>query len=118
MGDSLKKLVAIVLAASGLLAMTACTPQLSTSETCVELRAITKGMPDDPSDEETKAALKDMEKLAGRASDTLKGTIQDVAFANLERMKPAGEQDTAKIDEAQKRIAAKADTMEAACGEL
>lgn len=98
--------------------MTGCTPQLSTSETCVELRAITKGMPDSPSDEETKAALEEMQKLAGRASDTLKGTIQDVAFANLERMKPESEQDTTKIDEAQERIEAKADTMEAACGDL
>lgn len=114
----MKKFVALVLAASGLFVITGCAPQLSTSETCVELRAITKGMPESPSDEETKAALKEMEKLAGRASDTLKGTIQDVAFANLERMKPAGEQDTAKIDEAQKRIDAKKDTMEAACGEL
>lgn len=114
----MKKLVAIVLAASGLLTMTACTPQLSTSETCVELRAITKGMPDDPSDEETKAALEDMEKLAGRASDTLKGVIKDVAFANLERMKPVKEQDEAAIDAAQERIDAKSDMMEAACGEL
>lgn len=113
----MKKLVAIVLAASGLLAMTGCgAPQLSTSETCVELRAITKGMPDDPSDEETKAALEDMEKLAGRASDTLKGVIKDVAFANLERMKPVEEQDEAAIDEAQERIDAKSETMEAACG--
>jgi hypothetical protein len=111
----LKKIVAIILAASGLLAITGCTPQLSTSDTCVELRAITKGIPSSPSDEQAREALKEMEKLSGRASDTLKGVIQDVAFANLERMKPAKEQDTAKIDEAQKRIDAKSDMMEATC---
>jgi hypothetical protein len=114
----LKKLLAIALALPCLLVVTGCAPQLSTSETCVELRAITKGMPSSPSDEETKVALHEMEKLADRASDTLKGTIRDVAFANLERMKPAGEQDTAKIDEAQDRIDAKKDTIEAACGDL
>lgn len=96
--------------------MTGCTPQLSTSETCVEFRAITSGMPDSPSEEESKTSLKEMEKLSGRASDTLKGVIQDVAFANLERLKPAGERDTAKIDEAQKRIDAKSDMMNETCG--
>lgn len=111
----MKKFAAIILAVSGLLAVTGCTPQLSTSETCVELRAITKGMPSSPSDEETKAALEEMQKLSGRASDTLKGVIQDVAFANLERLKPANGQDAAKIDEAQKRIDAKSDMMKATC---
>lgn len=95
--------------------MTGCAPQLSTSETCVELRAITSGFPSSPSDEEIKASMQEVDKLSGRASDTLKGVLKDVAFANLERLKPAKEQDTVKIDEAQKRIDAKSDMMEATC---
>lgn len=83
-----------------------------------ELRAITNGMPDDPTNKETTAVLEDMEKLADRASGTLKDTIKEVAFANLERMKPAKEQDAAAIDEAQERIDVRSDMMESASGEL
>jgi hypothetical protein len=112
LGDFLKKPVGIILAATGLLAMTACAPQLSTSETCVELRAVVQTM---ASPSPAPESLDELDKLSGRASDTLKGVIKDVAFANRERLKPVEEQDAAKLTEAQERIDAKSEMVRAAC---
>lgn len=111
----MKKLAAIVLAASAVMAMTGCTPQLSTSETCVELRAIVSGVPSSPSEDEQKEVAAALDKLSGRASDTLKEVIRDVAFMTGERLKPTEEQDTAKMDEAQARVEAKNDMMKSTC---
>lgn len=111
----MKKLAALVLTVSTLVSLTACTPKLSTSETCVELSAIIHGIPDDPTEEQEKETFKEMDKLSGRASDSLKGVISDISFANQERLKPVDEQDTEKIDAAQERIDAKSDMVEEVC---
>lgn len=112
----MKKPAAVVFTASSLLGLVGCgAPQLSTSETCVELRVITASFSSDSSDEDRKAALDDMDKLAGRASDSLKGVISDVALANRERLKPAKDQNAAKISEAQDRIDAKSDMVKDVC---
>jgi hypothetical protein len=108
----LKKPAAIVLAATVLFALAGCAPQLSTSETCVELRAVTKTM---VSPSPSVESLDELEKLSNRASDTLKGVLGDVAFANRERLKPVQEQDRVKLNEAQKRIDAKSDMVQDVC---
>lgn len=110
----MKKPAAIVLAATVLLATTGCTPQLSTSETCVELRAITSRL-DDVSEDERKQIIDDLDKLAGRASDTLKEVLRDLTFINREGFKSGKDQDTTKLDEAQERVQAKEDMVRSTC---
>ena len=80
----------------------------------MELRAITSRMGDVSEDEQQKI-LDDMDKLADRASDTLKEVIRDATFVNREGLKPGKDQDTAKVNEAQKRVQTKSDTVKATC---
>ena len=102
----MKRAAAIALAATVLLTIAGCAPQLSTSETCVELRAVANTM---ASPSPSVESLDELDKFSNRASDTLKGVIRDVALANRERLKPVEEQDGAKLNEAQDRIDAKSE---------
>ena len=116
LGEPLKK-TAAVLAAAALL-LTGCTPQLSTSETCVELRAAMALAKDGvwtvPPHVQAEY-LAAMDKVAARSSDTLKDVIRDVTEANRERAKPTREQDAAKIAAIQARIDPKSDMLIETC---
>lgn len=100
----MKKTAAAILAATALLGMTACAPQLSTSETCVEIKALTSGLNSDTSEEDRQKAIDDMKELAHRASDSLKDELADGAELAGERLKDEKDQDRAKIEELEKRI--------------
>lgn len=100
----MKNIAAVLTISSMLLFVTACAPRLSTTETCVELRAITSGYDEDTTKEEKQKMADDVRDLAGRASETLKDEIADAAEAESERLKD--EPDQEKLDELMDRMAA------------
>lgn len=114
----MNKPIAITLAATALFALSGCTPQLSTSETCVELKAAMALAKDGvwtvPPQVQAEY-LAAMDKVAARSSDTLKDVIRDVVDANRERAKPAQEQNAAKIAAIQARIDPKSDMLIETC---
>lgn len=90
------KKLAVLVAAIGVVSLTGCTPQLSTSDTCVEVRAILANYDDDNKDDLQRVA-KEMRDLSGKASDTLKDEIRAAADAAEERLKDNPDQ--SKLDE-------------------
>jgi hypothetical protein len=97
LGDPLKKLFTAVLAAATLAGVTACAPQqLSTSDTCIEVRAILANYDSDNSEDEQRTMAKELRDLSGKASDTLKEEIRDAADVTEERLKD--NPDEAKLD--------------------
>lgn len=102
----MNKLAAIAVTASALLALTACTPQLTAEETCAEFNALSTVLGSTPPDEEIKAGMEELNNLSERASDDLKQPISDVAFIVLEELKSSEDQDKDKIKEATDRMAA------------
>lgn len=98
----MKKLVTAALAAAALAGLVACTPQLSTSETCVELQALTSNFDSDASKEDQMELVEEMKSLSKRASDTLKDEIFDGADVVEERLKDNPNQ--AKISELESRL--------------
>lgn len=117
MGNQLKK-PAAVFAVSVLLALTGCSPKLSTTETCVELQAILSFSEDGVWTEPPAAQAEffDMvDKLAARSSETLKDFVVDIGLANEQRVKPVKDQDTAKLERIQERIDAKWDMVQDVC---
>lgn len=106
LGEFLNKLAAIAVTASALLALTACTPQLSAEETCVDFRALSTVLGTSPSDEEIKTGMEELSNLSDRASDELRQPISDVAFVVLEELKSSEDQDKDKIKEARDRMVA------------
>lgn len=118
LGDPLKKSVA-VLGVSVMLSLTGCSQQLSTSETCVEFKALGGLLTDGgaaAAPEEVQAEyLEKLDSLAARSSDTLKDVLRDVALVNHEWAKPVHDQDAAKIERIQLRIDPKSGMLNEAC---
>lgn len=115
LGEFLNKLAAIAMTASALLALTACTPQLTVEETCVELRVISEKLASSPSDEELRVAMEEVDKLSGRASDDLKQPISDVAFISLEQLKAPEDRNKDKLAEANDRMDSKGAKLVETC---
>lgn len=83
----MKKLLPAMLAAACLIGLTACAQQLSTADTCVEVRAILANYDSDNTEDEQRTMAKELKDLSGKASDTLKEEISDAAEAAEERLK-------------------------------
>ena len=56
-----------------------------------------------------------VDKLASRSSDTLKDFVVDIGLANEQRVKPAKDHDSAKLERIQERLDAKKDMVWAVC---
>lgn len=109
---------AAVMAAFGLLVLTGCTQQLSTSETCVELKAIAALAPDGVStvpEDIQKEFVDGLDRLAARSSDTMRDVVTDMAAASREGAKPVAEQDAVKFEALQERIDRKIDMVMETC---
>ena len=98
----MKKALVPVLLATVALALSGCSSQLSTAETCLQFKGLLKvyGAPDNGSGTAVqklagiKAYSAQLEDLAGKASDDLKADLAKVAEAS----KAAADDDTAKMD--------------------
>lgn len=114
-GDPLKNLVVASCFAVAVIALSGCAPSLSTSETCVELKAIVSGYKSDNSQEEQKKVMDELKKLAGRSSETLRQEISDVAEVGAERIKDEKDQDREKISQLEERLDKAGDKMNVTC---